>query len=135
MPFLTWSNEYSVGVRAADNQHTNLFNILNDLHDAMKNGQGQKAASTLLRKLVDYTVSHFAAEEKLMESTGYPGLEVHRIQHKALTRQVGEFMARLEKGERAISLDLLDFLRDWLKNHIQGDDKAYGPWLNQRGVG
>jgi len=38
MPLISWSNEYSVGVKSLDSQHINLFNILNELHESMKNG-------------------------------------------------------------------------------------------------
>lgn len=134
MPLFTWTSDYSVGVKAIDSQHTNLFNILNELHDAMKAGQGQSVSGTLLRKLVSYTKEHFAAEERLMESTRYPGIADHREHHKALTQQVGKLVARLEKGEAAVNVDLLIFLRDWLKNHIQREDKEYGPWLNEHGL-
>lgn len=134
MALFTWSNDYSVGVKALDSQHTNLFNILNDLHEAMKTGQGQSVSGSLLRKLLDYTRSHFAAEEKLMEAAKYPGLAKQRIQHAGFTRKVEEFLTRLEKGERAINVDLLVFLRDWLKDHILREDKAYGPYLKEHGA-
>jgi hemerythrin len=29
---------------------------------------------------------------------------------------------------------LLNFLRDWLTNHIQKEDRQYSSWLNQRGI-
>lgn len=28
----------------------------------------------------------------------------------------------------------MDFLSSWLVEHIQGSDKKYGPFLNQRGI-
>lgn len=134
MPLCAWSNDYSVGVAALDSQHTNLFDILNELHDAMKNGQGKGVTGRLLRKLMNYTQIHFAAEEKLMEATQYPGLAKQRTQHAGLTHKVEEFMARLEKGESSVNVDLLLFLREWLKDHIQREDKQYGPWMQQHGL-
>lgn len=134
MPLFTWSSDYSVGVAALDSQHTKLFDILNELHDAMSTGQGQKVSGPLLQKLLTYTRSHFAAEEKLMETTQYPGLAKQRTQHAGLTRKVEDFLARLERGESAVNVDLLIFLREWLKNHIQREDKEYSPWLLQHGV-
>ena len=134
MALLTWGEEYSVGVKEINGQHSGLFDILNKLHDAMAKGQGQSVAGELLHKLVRYTKEHFAAEERLMEAAKYPGLAKHRMQHEALARQVGELMAKYEKGEVSVNVHLLFFLRDWLKNHIQREDKEYGPWLNEHGV-
>ena len=131
---LTWSSKYSVGVQSMDNQHTVLFGILNDLHEAMMKGQAQKTAGSLLSKLVDYTREHFTAEEGLMAASGYAGLAQHRALHCALTRQVDEYAARYSRGESTLGPKLLNFLRDWLSNHIQNKDKKYGPCLNDHNL-
>jgi hemerythrin len=134
MALLTWSNDYSVGVKALDGQHTVLFNALNDLHDAMMKGQARTITAGLLEKLVKYTHEHFAAEEKMMAAAGYPELDRHRNRHLDLTKQVSEFVARHEKGEVTVNVHLMNFLRDWLTKHIQHEDKEYGPWLNRHGL-
>jgi hemerythrin len=134
MALMTWNNGYSVGVRAIDSQHTTLFNLLNGLHEAMMKGQSENLTGPLLHKLVDYTRDHFSAEEAMLAAANYPGLAQHRIAHRDLARQVEGYVAKFEKGEGAINIKLLVFLRDWLTDHIQGTDKKYGQWLNQHGV-
>ncbi|MGD0736785.1 MAG: bacteriohemerythrin [Terracidiphilus sp.] len=134
MAFMTWNNQYSVGVASMDDQHSVLFRILNELHDAMKQGHAQTVTGPLLRNLVDYTHRHFASEEALMTTAAYPGLAAHRAKHRDLIKQVDAFAARFEHGDIMLSIDLFNFLRDWLTTHIQKDDKEYGPWLSQHGV-
>jgi len=134
MALMNWSDKYSVGVRTLDEQHTGLFQTLNDLHAAMLKGQAQSLTGPLLRKLVEYTRRHFAAEEAMLVSTRYPELASHREKHRDLTKQVEEYVARFEKGEITLNLALMNFLRDWLTNHIQKTDKEYGPWLHEHGV-
>jgi hemerythrin len=134
MALLTWSSKYSVGVTALDSQHNVLFGILNDLHGAMLKGQAQTRTGPLLRKLVEYTRNHFSAEESMMVGTKYPGLAKHRVEHHELTRQVENYLTRFERGEVSLNLQLLNFLRDWLNNHIMKEDHQYGPWLNEHGV-
>jgi len=134
MALLTWSSKYSVGVQAMDTQHTQLFDMVNDLHAAMMQGKAQTVTGPLLRKLADYTQRHFSAEETLMASKKYPDLAKHRALHVALIEQVSEFAARFEKGENTLSLHLMNFLRDWLTTHIQKEDQKYGTYLNQQGV-
>jgi hemerythrin-like metal-binding protein len=131
---MTWNDRYSVGVGAMDQQHIALFGILNDLYDAMKKGQAQTVTGPLLRKLAEYTRSHFASEESMMTATGYPGLTAHRTKHLDLMKQVEAFRARFERGDITLSVDLFNFLRDWLTTHIQKEDKEYGPWLCGHGV-
>lgn len=134
MPLMTWSDKYSVGVKALDNQHIALVNTLNELYEAMMKGEAKSVAGSLLTKLVKYTKEHFAAEEKLMTDTKFPGLPQHVVKHKELIKQVGDFVGRYEKGEITISSDLLKFLRDWLGTHILKEDHEYGPWLNKNGI-
>jgi len=134
MALLTWNSRYSVGVKVLDSQHTVLFGLLNDLHAAMLKGQAQALTGPMLRKLAEYTRDHFSAEEKMMEAAKYPGLAAHRIKHRDLIKQVQDYGTRFERGEASLNLQLLNFLRDWLTNHIQKVDAEYGPWLNERGV-
>ncbi len=134
MALMTWNTSYSVGVKTLDSQHTVLFDILNDLHAAMLKGQAQTMTGPLLRKLVEYTRTHFAAEESMLTASRYPGLAEHRKKHADLIKQVEDYASRFERGEITLNLHLMNFLRDWLTNHIQKVDREYGPWLNKQGI-
>jgi hemerythrin-like metal-binding protein len=111
-----------------------LFNAINDLHAAMLKGQARSVVGPLLHKLVDYTREHFTAEEAMMETAKYPSLDAHRIKHKELTKHVEEYVIRFESGDITLSIQLSNFLSDWLTKHIQSTDQEYGPWLNEHGV-
>lgn len=134
MSLIEWNSSLSVGVPSIDAQHSVLVKTLNELHDAMMSGQAHAKTGELLRTLVRYTREHFASEEALMEKAGYAALELHRKRHHELTRQVEDYVGRFERGETTINLHLLNFLRDWLTNHILKEDKAYGPALTSRGI-
>ena len=134
MALLTWNDDYLVGVRTLDNQHSLLFNHVNELHAAMVSGQARNMTGLVLRRLLRYARGHFSAEEAMMAASNFPGLAQHRNKHRGLTKHVEEFEARFERGEGAINSQLLSFLCDWLTNHIQNSDKEYGPWINRTGV-
>jgi len=134
MALLSWNSKYSVGVKTMDGQHTILFGLLNDLHAAMLKGQAQSLTGPLLRRLVEYTHTHFAAEEKMLADTRYPGLAAHKIKHSKLIEKVEGYLVRFEAGEITLNLNLMNFLRDWLTEHIQKTDHEYGSWLNEHGV-
>ena len=55
----------------------------------------------------------------------------HRLEHKGLMKLVEEFVARYERGERTLNVELMNFLRDWLTTHIQRSDRDYGPSVNK----
>jgi hemerythrin len=134
MALMTWNDTFSVGVKEMDDQHKVLVNSLNDLHTAMIAGKAKQVTGELLTKLLEYTRSHFAAEEKFLSSSSYPTFAQHHAIHVNLTQQVEKYVERFQSGELMISVHLLNFLRDWLTNHIQKEDRNYGPWLNQRGI-
>ena len=131
MSLLTWNDSYSVGVETIDQQHSGLFAILNELHAAMMKGHAQNLVGPLLDKLVTYTLGHFAYEERMMQEARYPNFAAHRAHHVDLARQVEEFMARYKRGDGALTIELLQFLKDWLTKHIQHEDKQYRPYLTR----
>ncbi len=134
MALVTWDSKYSVGVKSLDSQHTVLFNLINELHASMMKGEAQKVTGSLLTKLVDYTRNHFAAEESMMSLAQYPGLAQHKVKHQELLKKVDDFVARHQRGEGTLNVQLLTFLRDWLTSHILREDHAYGPVMNAKGV-
>lgn len=134
MPLITWSDKLSVGVKSIDAQHGRLVDTLNELHDAMMKGQAKEITGKLLQSLLRYTRDHFSAEEAMLARADYPKLEVHKVIHRDLTRKVEGYLARYEMGEVTLNLHLLNFLRDWLTNHIQQEDRAYGPCLTAHGI-
>ena len=134
MALMKWESKYSVGVATIDGQHKGLFDILNELHAAMMQGKAQNVTGPLLTKLLEYTQSHFKAEEALMSAAHYPALAQHRQVHLGLTGQVQEFMARNQKGDSTVSLQLLTFLREWLSTHILNEDLKYAPALKGQRV-
>ncbi|MGA2276827.1 MAG: bacteriohemerythrin [Terracidiphilus sp.] len=134
MALMNWNSNYSVGVQKLDSQHTVLFEIINELHASMMKGQAQSLTGPLLKKLAEYTRNHFSAEEEAMASAQYPGIANHKVLHRNLVKKVEEYIDRHDKGELTLNLHLLNFLRDWLVDHIQKVDKEYGPWLNKHGI-
>ncbi len=129
-----WKPSYSVKVVAMDNQHKKLFDLVNELHEAMGSGHGKDVAGDVLYRLIDYTVHHFSAEERLMEKHKYPQLPAHRAAHKALTDKVVAFKKEFDAGTGNVTLELMTFLQEWLRSHIQTIDQRYSDFLNAQGV-
>lgn len=134
MALFSWNQKYSVGVQAVDSQHMGLFSILNELHAGMMSGQGKDLTGPMLKKLLEYTRTHFRDEERMMAKTLYPGLTEHKVLHQELVKQVDSYVARFERGEITLNAHLLNFLRDWLTSHIQKTDQQYSGWMKEHGV-
>lgn len=126
---MTWNDSYSVKVRAIDEEHKQLFKMINDLHDAMKSGQGNVVVAKVLDRLVQYTRIHFANEEDAMAQADYPEFVTHVAAHRALTQQVEELSLKVKGGTAGVSVEVMDFLQRWLTDHIQHMDQKYTPFL------
>ncbi len=129
-----WKDVYSVKVLAVDNQHKKLFELVNELRQAMAQGHGKDMAGDVLTRLIDYTVCHFTAEDKLMETNKYPAVLSHRAEHKALTDKVLALKREFDSGTSNVTPQLMAFLQQWLRNHIQTVDQRYSEFLNAQGV-
>ncbi len=129
-----WRDSYSVKVTTLDDQHKKLFEPMAELHTAMGQGHGKDVAGDILRRLIEYTVNHFTAEEAMLEKHKYPGLISHRAAHKGLSDKVIAFKKEFDAGRSSITPQLMLFLQEWLRNHIQSVDQKYGDFLNTRGV-
>lgn len=134
MALIDWSDNYSVNVKVMDDQHKKLINIINELNDSMKAGRSKDVMEKILKGLVDYTITHFSAEETLMKNNNYPGYTNQKSQHEALIKKVQDYQSKYQSGRMVMGVEIMSFLKDWLLNHISGSDKKYGPFLNEKGI-
>ena len=133
-PLMEWSSALQVGHAEIDRQHQKLIEIANRLNTAMQAGQGRSISGVILHELVDYTVTHFAFEESLMQTHGYSDREKHLEEHRKLIQSVTDFKQQFDSGQASVSIELMGFIRDWLVNHILKVDKALARELNSRGL-
>ena len=134
MPLLNWNQGYSVNISQIDSQHKKLVDIINDLHDSMKAGKSKEILGKILDELINYTANHFKTEEELFDKYKYPDGIIHKRQHSDLVDQVLKFKSNYESGKSVLSIDLMNFLKDWLVQHMTGSDKKYSSYLNGKGV-
>ncbi len=125
MALLTWDDSLSVKMNDIDDQHKKLFALINDVHQAMGAGKGNEVMGKVMGELLKYTRDHFAYEEKMLKRIGYPKLVEHQKVHVYLTEQVAELNDKLSTGKPVSSVQVSNFLKDWLKSHILKVDMHY----------
>lgn len=129
MSLFLWKKSYETGMPDIDVQHRRLVGMINELSDAMLMQKGQRTVPHILEELVDYIQLHFSTEEAVMLKTSYPDMEEHSQAHLDLTRQVLEFKGRFDAEHELDSGELLNFLCEWLKNHIMVSDREFGKYV------
>ncbi|MCB1723519.1 MAG: bacteriohemerythrin [Gammaproteobacteria bacterium] len=123
MAFIEWSSELDTGIQVIDNQHQRIVEYINKLHHAQEHHTREEVAN-VLDELVDYTLSHFAFEESLMEDADYAFVNAHKRVHQLFVKRVGGYQQRFKLGED-IAEELMHTLQAWLINHIKNDDRDY----------
>jgi len=134
MPAFEWKEFLSVGHDGIDDQHKQLFAIVNALYEAMKQPGG--ATDEFLRQTIEelcsFTRSHFATEERLMQIAAYPDLAQHKEAHDFLLARIDEFELRLRRGETRLAAEVLPFLvGEWLSSHIAFEDQQYAGYITR----
>lgn len=123
MAHLEWSRDLETGIAPIDLQHRQIVTFINQLYEAQL-GTDREAIADVIDGLVEYTLSHFAFEETLMQDSGYEFLRPHKKVHELFVRRVADFQARFKAGED-VAQALHDLLARWLFNHIRHDDASY----------
>jgi hemerythrin-like metal-binding protein len=121
-------------VKQFDSDHKKLFSLVNELNDAMAQGQGRLVIGNVLQQLLQYTRDHFAAEEAAMRGADFDGLAAHVAEHRELTEKVEKFAEEYSSGRTSVTIDVLYFLRDWLDHHVCLTDHKYSETLSKRGT-
>lgn len=134
MALITWDTSLSVEVGEIDTQHQKLIKLINDLNEAMKIGKAKDAMANIIHGLVDYTRSHFSREEKYFDQFGFSGAALHKQEHKKFVGKISEFEKGFGEGKLMLSMDVMNFLKDWLVDHIKGTDKKYSKCFNENGL-
>ncbi len=134
MALIQWDDSFSVKVNEIDLQHKKLISMINELNDAMKDGKGKDVLGKTVSGLINYTSTHFNTEEKYFDQFGYPETINHKNEHSAFVQKVSQFKDGFQKGKLGLSIEVMNFLSDWLKNHIKGSDMKYSQFFNENGL-
>jgi hemerythrin-like metal-binding protein/PAS domain S-box-containing protein len=132
MAILNWNKQLVIGIESIDLQHKHLIDLTNQLDEALAIGANRDTLIKIVNDLIDYTVYHFAHEEQLMVTANYnPTLyAAHKDEHQEFVAKMTAVQREVKTNIKTLSSDLMDFLVNWLCNHILSTDKKMAISLN-----
>ncbi|WP_270565382.1 bacteriohemerythrin [Clostridium beijerinckii] len=128
---LNWDNNLATGIVNIDNQHKELFNRINKLLTAMKEGKGKDEVIGTLNFLEDYVIKHFTEEEEIQKKNNYPKYSIQHKQHEEFKDELKELRRTFEtNGTSALFvIKVQNRMSTWWKSHIRDLDKDLGKFL------
>jgi len=134
MALIVWDDSIKTGLWTVDTQHERWVGLINDLHEAMLAGKGKIILGQTFAGMTDYTRTHFADEEKLMSAHGYPRYAEHKALHDVCVARVLDLQRKAQAGETGVTIEVMNYLKNWLINHIKVTDQDFVPYLKSKGV-
>ncbi len=129
---IEWNEKYETNIETIDQQHKNLFRIINNLFDAVRNHKNRSELTPIARELLEYTEYHFSYEEKHFHLFSFSKTAEHEVDHRLFTQKVKEFSDEIAQDKLSSAMPMLDFLINWLVDHIILKDKRYVPLFLQK---
>lgn len=125
MEYVRWKEELSVSNTQIDNQHKELFRLINEFYNGVVKQSGKEAMSKVIFDLEDYVQMHFSSEEEKMQKAGYPLFKEHKAEHEKFIATVADFRKRYSEGRLLLSLEVTAFIKNWITDHISKTDQQY----------
>ncbi len=124
---IEWTENLAIDISPIDEDHKMLVELLNRSMVLTDPENAHEEFEQILKELLDYTQYHFKREEALMQACGYDDIDFHCQIHQFLINQVTQKQERFQSG-RLSAEELVDFLNEWLLNHIEVMDRSIAPF-------
>lgn len=129
-----WKPEYSVNVKEIDEEHKKLVNLIDKLYHSIYSFKTKEDLGNILNELIEFADYHFSTEEKYFEKYNYENSTEHKKEHRMFEDKVLDISKKFKNNEMEISFELIDFLEDWLLDHLVEQDQKYVKCFTEHGL-
>ena len=129
-----WNSRYNTGIQIIDEQHQEIFRIVDRLRQQVQEGASRTLVESLLEDLVACSERHFATEESFMAKVRYPDLTSHVAEHVSMLTSLHELLTRYRDSHEAMALMVPTFMEGWLKHHISDGDFGFVSFMKARNL-
>lgn len=132
MALFKWDDSLIFNIEIIDRQHEQLINAITKLEKAMLKGESKTVMGDIFNDLTLFLTDHFQTEEKLFELITYPEAESHREEHRGFIQKVNTFKDEFKDDKIGIAVEIMNFMCDWVVNHINNVDRKYADLIAQQ---
>lgn len=132
---LEWDDKkFKFDIAEIDDQHQNLLNIINTLYQAVNENKSRKQLQSIIKELIDYAQYHFGTEERYFDEFEYKEKDEHIKEHQVYTKKITKLLKDVGSNKSKVSFDMMNFIGEWLENHISKADKKYVSLFKLKGL-
>ncbi len=133
MDFIEYIKKEFINVKALDEQHEMIVQTLNKLYSLLANGDFTNFVKEL-EGFRELTRNHFEKENQLMITYKDPGYFSHQYEHSRISREIANGLNDAKNHPEKITIEFLEMLKRWFKNHLALKDQKLGKYLNSKGI-
>jgi len=135
MPLIEFDNSLKLGISEIDKQHQKWIGLINKLYDEIDN---QEVTVYSVKKSIDdmpdYAATHFFHEIDCLKKYNYKELDSHINEHKNFLKSVEELKSKYKPGQSELAMEILNFMIDWVIEHIKKKDMKFKEVLLANGM-
>lgn len=131
---LHFEDGYKIGLNIIDQQHKKWIDIINSFYKAFKTGESKKTIEINFAELLDYTEYHFGFEEKYLQDFKFENYEEHKKIHDNFSSTILDMLNKYKAGNDIAAVELLLYLKKWVKEHINMQDIKYIDLFKHNGL-
>lgn len=129
-----WKKEYEMDIKIIDDQHRHFVDLINELYESILEEQLEEKLGSIFDGLIEHATNHFSTEEKYFDLFQYEGSEEHKQKHREIKDKILMFKSQFKENKMKLSFELIDFLEDWLVDHLSNLDRKYVPCFHEHGL-
>ena len=126
----------SVANDIIDHDHHFMINFINTIELVLQEPEQRDMLLEVIDQLHEYSINHFRREESIQRKIEFPQSLSHKNAHSTLLKELENLQKDIKAAKTSEEISsrsdqIIDFLRNWLINHILKEDIKLRPYLEK----
>ena len=129
--------DLNIGVSLFDTAHAELASFIDRFCEDYRTSPSGAYVESRFEMLQQKISRHFLHEEEYMRHSGYPQSAAHSKDHARMTNLLKKLFATTDftnRAEQSVPPAIRQFFDETLPTHIVDHDRAFGAYLNSKGI-
>jgi len=123
---IVWKEQFNSGYPVVDKQHQELISIINEFLDRLSADCPLSDVHYYMAEIHRLIEEHFAEEDGIMKSSGFPHVVDHTGDHVRLLQTIRDIEEGVaSRGDQTSKADLAQAIEAWFSVHFLSHDALF----------